>query len=192
VNVSQKSLLFFVINSFFFPFPNKMNACSFPPDSFLVGDTSFDLSPWLLTPYVNPFPFNLEQDLFNEYHNESRMVIDKLFLELKCRWKELMFEISEVPQSATDVILTCATLHNICQKFKDSFVYGLEVRDQLLLNINRVEPDKIYGVNYKETDQPLLEWRNEICRNMSKSNFPLDMRFTKSVKEKTKSMKKKK
>ena len=89
--------------------------------TFLVGDSAYPLSTWLM----KPFPYNTAlsnaQKNFNYRLSRARIVSENAFGRLKARWRRLLkqndMSISNVP----NVIMACCILHNVCEVHGEAF-----------------------------------------------------------------------
>lgn len=115
-----------------------------------------------MTPYLGRDNLDRDQHRFNYYHSESRMVIEHSFGELKARWREILLEVYATPERASDIIVTCATLHNICRCRDDKFWRDWNLTEGELHPTNRPQPvDQNDGFSAIR-DRVLLEWRNRL------------------------------
>ena len=107
----------------------------------VVGDAAYPLSKSLLTPNKGR---NLPNDKehYNHILSRNRIIIERSFALLKCRWRKLAcanINVSNLP----DLITACCVLHNICIMKKDFVEYDL-VRPE---PVNAVqEPDNRQGM----------------------------------------------
>lgn len=88
-----------------------------PSQYHLIGDAAYGLHVNVITPYGG---CNLtdHQQLHNNRHSSTRMVIERAFGDLKGRWLRLQSLRCNV-ELAVKVIAVCCTLHNICIDFGD-------------------------------------------------------------------------
>ena len=84
-------------------------------NAWLIGDSGFGLTRYLLTPVLNPT--GEAEGRYNRAHKSSRQVIERCFGLAKHRFRciyrsagELMYE----PRKCCDIIVACAVLYNIC------------------------------------------------------------------------------
>nr|CAH7747071.1 unnamed protein product [Callosobruchus chinensis] len=77
----------------------------------LLGDSGYALKKYLITPIPNPTT-EVEQ-VFNEAQIRSRNPIERLFGVLKRRFPVLSLGVRLSVQTAKEVIIACAVLHNI-------------------------------------------------------------------------------
>nr|XP_012235054.1 PREDICTED: LOW QUALITY PROTEIN: putative nuclease HARBI1 [Linepithema humile] len=106
------------------------NAGKFPDNTHLIGDAAYRLHQHLLTPYTDNGHLTQRPKNYNYCHSSSRMVIERAFALLKCRWRSLlqllaMNDIEIIPYH----ILACCVLHNFCLLKKD----GLEFQDGIIV-----------------------------------------------------------
>ena len=80
------------------------------PNSWLLGDSGYGLSNWLLTPYPNPN--NLGQERYNAAHKRARSAIERCIGIWKMRWRCLTKHIMFQPARASRIIAACGALHN--------------------------------------------------------------------------------
>lgn len=83
------------------------------PTEHLLGDSAYQLSPFLLTPYRNNGHLTALQINFNTKFSSVRVLIEQAFGLLKCKFRRLkyldMTRIDMVPA----VIIAACVLHNI-------------------------------------------------------------------------------
>ena len=83
----------------------------------------------LLTPYypgwlvLIPIPVTLIEikPKFNKILSKSRVIVERAFGKLKCRWRCLLKPLEEKTPKVPHTILTCCSLHNICVLRGDEF-----------------------------------------------------------------------
>ena len=89
---------------------------------FLVGDSAYPLSTWIMKHFAHNSTLTDGQKLFNYRLSRARIVVENAFGRLKARWRRLMkqndMDTTRVPQ----VVLACCILHNICEIHGDSFI----------------------------------------------------------------------
>uniref|UniRef100_A0A147AZI8 Putative nuclease HARBI1 n=1 Tax=Fundulus heteroclitus TaxID=8078 RepID=A0A147AZI8_FUNHE len=88
-----------------------------PPSYILLGDESYpclDAPICLITPYTEPVD-RPGQALFNCHHSKARSVAHRAFGVMKTRWRSTLSNTLEVkPAFASQVVSSCAFLHNVC------------------------------------------------------------------------------
>ena len=86
------------------------------PGAVLLGDSAYALRPWLLTPFPGlPEGAKLR---YNIAHVRTRNVIERAFGILKARFYCLKTGVRlKEPAEASNLIVACAILHNLCVKF---------------------------------------------------------------------------
>lgn len=85
----------------------------------ILGDSGYPLEPWCITPYRNPAEGSMESH-FNEVHSKARCIVERSIGIFKARWKVLSNDKRSryCPQKIALFANVCASLHNICIKFK--------------------------------------------------------------------------
>ncbi|XP_046650872.1 putative nuclease HARBI1 [Daphnia pulicaria] len=80
-------------------------------EPFLLGDSGYSNTTFLLTPYSNPIqPYEVR---FNRSHKSTRCTIERAFGVLKKRFNLLHGEIRMSPTKASWITVACCVLHNI-------------------------------------------------------------------------------
>ena len=86
------------------------------PGFYLLGDSAFPLTRWIITPFRNFGNLTQQQHHFNTTHAKARVAIERTFGILKCRFHRfLRFDASEM-NIIVDTILSACIVHNICVK----------------------------------------------------------------------------
>lgn len=67
-----------------------INVDKFPNNTHLIGDAAYRLHQHLLTPYIDNGHLTQRQKNYNFCHSSTRMVIERAFGLLKCRWRSLL------------------------------------------------------------------------------------------------------
>ena len=80
----------------------------------LRGDSAYPLLSWLIGPYPQSATLTRDQARFNKAMNKSRVVVERAFGKLKCRWRCLLKVLEEGTGKVPLTILACCILHNIC------------------------------------------------------------------------------
>ena len=89
------------------------------PGFYLLGDSAFPLTRWLITPFRNFGNLTHQQNRFNTAHANARVAIERTFGLLKCRFRRLLrFDASDM-NIIVNTILSACILHNICVKDGD-------------------------------------------------------------------------
>ncbi|CAH2015864.1 unnamed protein product [Acanthoscelides obtectus] len=95
----------------------QWNAC-------LLGDSGYGISPSLLTPFRQPQTESERR--YNRLHSKERVVIERVFGQLKQRFPILANRIRLPIRNVPKIIICCAILHNISKYLQDEFDYGIE------------------------------------------------------------------
>ena len=99
-----------------------------PDDCFLIGDSAFQLDPWLITPFRNsqmgddgPGLTGATKRHFNRTLSSARVVVEHAFGVLKARFRRLTYlETKSVPR-AVNIICAACVLHNMCMCCDDDW-----------------------------------------------------------------------
>lgn len=86
--------------------------------SYLLGDSGYALSGYMLTPVSNPR--TQAESLFNESQIRTRNTIERAFGVLKRRFPVLSMGIRLSLQTAMSVVIACGVLHNIAIRQKET------------------------------------------------------------------------
>lgn len=88
---------------------------------FLIGDSAYPLSNWLIKPFAHNSTLSTKQRTFNYMVSRARIVCENAFGRLKGRWRRLLkqndMDIDNVPR----VVLACCILHNVCEIHGETF-----------------------------------------------------------------------
>uniref|UniRef100_A0A8W8IF33 Putative nuclease HARBI1 n=1 Tax=Magallana gigas TaxID=29159 RepID=A0A8W8IF33_MAGGI len=86
-------------------------------DGYLIGDSGYACSMFLITPYLHPA--NLSEEAFNTAHCRTRNAVERVFGWWKRRFHVLHSEIKMKPAKVCKIIGACAILHNIAISLKE-------------------------------------------------------------------------
>lgn len=87
-------------------------------DGLIVGDSGYTLSSYMITPLRNPVL--AEEALFNESQIRTRNVVERQYGVWKRRFPVLSLGIRLKVETAQDIIVACAVLHNIAINSKEA------------------------------------------------------------------------
>jgi len=87
---------------------------------YVVGDSAYPLSPWLMKPYPEGTrdPDGIS---FNKELSPARVQVECAFGMLKNRWRILQKRFDSNVEFAIKATITCAELHNICLRNNDAW-----------------------------------------------------------------------
>lgn len=80
---------------------------------YLVGDSAYTLSPWLIKPYPEGTR-DPDEILFNKNLSSARVQVECAFGILKGRWRILQKRLDSRIDFVIKCTVACAVLHNIC------------------------------------------------------------------------------
>lgn len=86
-------------------------------EAVLIADAGYALTPWLMTPFKNPRN-DMERN-YNRVHAENRVIIERLFGQLKRRFPILSSKIRIALEKIPTLIVSCFVLHNVSKFLKD-------------------------------------------------------------------------
>ncbi|XP_053964382.1 putative nuclease HARBI1 [Anastrepha ludens] len=89
---------------------------------FILGNSAYPSTKWLVPPFKNYENLNESQRKFNQLHSSTRMVVEKAFGLLKGRFRRLQkFTEQTDMQTITNIVVGACVLHNICISFDDFY-----------------------------------------------------------------------
>ena len=88
---------------------------------YLIGDSAYPLSPWLIKPFAFSSTLTTRQKTFNYRLSRARVVVEIAFGRLKARWRRLSKQIDMHIDNVPHIIVACCVLHNMCEIHHDSF-----------------------------------------------------------------------
>ncbi|XP_066581906.1 putative nuclease HARBI1 [Prorops nasuta] len=119
------------------------NPTSLSTDEHLLGDSAYPLQPFLLTPFKDTGHLSQNQEKYNRSLCSTRVVIERAFGLLKCKFRRLKyFDISDF-QLGNKIIAAACVLHNFIIQHEgidleedleidddDNEVYSNEIHDE--------------------------------------------------------------
>lgn len=88
---------------------------------FLVADSAYPLSTWLMKPFPHGSTLTQGQKNFNYHLSRARIVVENAYGRLKARWRRLCKSNDMNIQNIPTVITACCILHNVCEVHGDRF-----------------------------------------------------------------------
>ena len=112
---------------------NPLEYCS--DGGFLLGDSAYPLSAFLLTPYKDYGNLTEVQKKFNYVQSSSRTVIERAFGVMKTKFQRLKLIELEKLKGINELIHSITVIHNFC----------IVEKENLDINFDEVEPDPFVG-----------------------------------------------
>ncbi|KAH7932481.1 hypothetical protein HPB51_029268 [Rhipicephalus microplus] len=92
-------------------------------DSYLLGDSSYPLLPWLLTLYRdNEQTFPAWKKRYSKCHSQQKSVIENAFGHLKQRFRRFYFVDAATIKQCCLIVMAACVLHNICNNERDLLI----------------------------------------------------------------------
>lgn len=94
----------------------------FPPNTFILGDSAYPATSWLVPPFRDSGRLTEQQKSFNYLHSSTRIVVENAFGLLKGRFRRLLkFTEQRNLQSLKKIVVSACILHNICISVNDEY-----------------------------------------------------------------------
>nr|XP_017210663.2 NACHT, LRR and PYD domains-containing protein 3-like [Danio rerio] len=97
---------------------------------FLLGDSAYPLSHWLMKPYPEGRGVTPEQIKFNHRLSQARMTVERAFGRLKGRWRCLLKQCEAHITLVSRIVSACCVLHNFCEVRNEEFYGRDDVREE--------------------------------------------------------------
>lgn len=94
--------------------------CGTSVDFFLLGDSTYPLTDWLMKGYTQAPPITLQEESFNAYLSSAQTTVKIAIGRLKSRWRVLAKRSDFHYSFSPKVIATCCALHNFCEMEKET------------------------------------------------------------------------
>lgn len=104
-----------------------------PQRSFLLGNNSYPLEPWLLVPYEDCL--KSEELIFNDHVHRALTVSQLCAATLKARFKCIHHNSGPLyyaPEKCSKIIAACIVLHNICIKMGITLCEPVDLDEDIL------------------------------------------------------------
>ena len=88
---------------------------------FLIGDSAYPLTTWLMKPFPHHSNLTPSQKSYNFHLSRARIVVENAFGRLKARWRRLMKRNDMNIDNVPCVITAACILHNMCEVHGDTF-----------------------------------------------------------------------
>lgn len=107
--------------------------------NWLIGDSAYALSPWLIKVFPNNANMNDAERHFNRRMQVTRSLVERVIALLKMRFRCLLDSERRIRYSPTKVgliVYACATLHNILLRNGFDIMHNINVNDAENIQIN--------------------------------------------------------
>ncbi|XP_003389375.1 PREDICTED: protein ANTAGONIST OF LIKE HETEROCHROMATIN PROTEIN 1-like [Amphimedon queenslandica] len=125
---------------------------------FLIGDSAYPLSSWLMKPFAHNTELNDSERKYNYYLSKSRIVVENAFGRLKARWRRLLKRNDMMIDNVPYVVSACCILHNVCEvhgeAFIESWMQGVDTSNQPTTSQSRT----VLNNNAKEIRNTLVDY----------------------------------
>lgn len=122
----------------------------FPSNTFLLDDSAYAATNWIVPPFKDYGHLNDHQKTFNFIHSSTRMVVENAFGLLKGRFRRInKFTEQRNLNSIKKLIVSACVLHNLCILSADNITIDEEptpiVEHILELNSNSINEPNLPG-----------------------------------------------
>lgn len=100
----------------------------FPENSYMLGDSAYQPTAWVVVPYKNVNNISIRKTQFNKLMSSPRVKIEHSFGMVKNRFRRIL-HFSEIRslKLMNDIVVSACVLHNICILQNDCWDYTYEI-----------------------------------------------------------------
>ncbi|CAG8476958.1 14048_t:CDS:2, partial [Ambispora leptoticha] len=120
------------------------------PNSYILGDSDYANTDWLLVPYCDNGHLTIIQQYYNYVHSATRIRIEQAFGIFKSRWRILCTPIEVETKIIPSIVSAYCILHNICES------YGDEIEESLLETDNTFKRQENIEENYNDNNYTFI------------------------------------
>lgn len=112
----------------FFAAVSRNHQNFFPENSYMLGDTAYQPTAWVVVPYKNVVNISIRKTQFNRLMSTPRVKIEHSFAMVKNRFRRILHfsEIRNIKLMNAVVVSACV-FHNICILQNDCWDYDYEI-----------------------------------------------------------------
>lgn len=135
-----------------------LQALSSVATTVLLADSGYGAAPWVLVPYKDPV--SQIQKQFNRVYAKERVIIERVFGQLKRRFPALHYGLRVKLERVSEMIIACCILHNLAKHLNDADDFpeveneerpvfdGTEEADAVIRRKGQIVRDEIATVLY--------------------------------------------
>ena len=101
----------------------------------VLSDSAYPSTTWQVKPYNFNINLTESQKAFNKNLSSAWVTVVRAFGVLKGHWRCLLKRLDNRLINVSDIIITCCTLHNICQERSDRQERVYRQEDNIVNNI---------------------------------------------------------
>lgn len=128
---------------------------------FLLGDSAYACSQYLIRPYRDNGHLSSRQNIFNRKLSSGRIVIEHSFGLLKQRFRQLYYCKLKGIKKLCHFIRACIVLHNLCNDDKLPFEIGDENIEENVENNNAVDQEQGFSLRNRLCEEVFSHFNRE-------------------------------
>ncbi|KAL5241343.1 hypothetical protein ACI65C_008753 [Semiaphis heraclei] len=132
-----------------------------PPNCFILGDSAYPLSEFLMKPYRDNGHLELHQKKFNTILSSSRVVIEQAFGSLKGRFRRLKGIETLCVEAVSKTVIAACIIHNMCSDSDQDFEVD-DLADDSFFNLEAEEHSNSQTTRASDA----LAIRDSIAKNL--------------------------
>ena len=133
----------------------------------LVGNSYFNLTPWLMKPYTQSPSVTSSQSTFNEALSSAREKIVQSFGLLRGRWRCLQETLKEDTFRVPTTVIACCVLHNLCIDLGDD----APIEPYVIQDDVDIDDDNNYSNEWQVLDEDGTQIRETIRKYLDRYGY---------------------